>query len=258
MWLVRIANPPSDARPTEGSFPRCTHPCYQYLTPGAHIPLRFVALPLGDYPPPALQVHLETAAAAGIVPHLCAFAAQGCAAAAAARSSPTPPSPGPTTSTSSPASPPHPDPSALTPGSPEALAAAAAQWPAVRGAVVPLLRGLVGCSAASRAKLYACGGLDIFLHLLSDQVGAQAILVPYRFGVLSGWALHVNGLRVNHRHLLSDQVGRGRLYQGGFAARPPTRMLVGALSVRAHAVVPAPSVRPGVQLPLWRRAQKCS
>ncbi len=129
-------------------------------------------------------MHLETAAAAGIVPHLCAFAAQGCAAAAAARASPTPPSLGPatTTSTSSPTSPPHPDPSALNPGSPAALAAAAAQWPAVRGAVVPLLRGLVGCSAASRAKLYACGGLDIFLHLLSDQVGVW--VVRYRIGTV--------------------------------------------------------------------------
>ncbi|GFR52579.1 hypothetical protein Agub_g15172 [Astrephomene gubernaculifera] len=120
------------------------------------------------------KVHLEAAASAGIIPHLCSFAAQACAAVAATRSqrqassgSAQAPS---TAASSTPAQPAAAvDVSGMTPGSPAAIQAAAAQWPTVRGFVVPLLLGMVVCSSATRNKLYGNHGLDIFLHLLSDE-----------------------------------------------------------------------------------------
>lgn len=48
--------------------------------------------------------------------------------------------------------------------------AAAAQWRSIRWAVVALLQDMVGCSPATRAKLWASNGLDLFLALLAEEV----------------------------------------------------------------------------------------
>ncbi|GIL49282.1 hypothetical protein Vafri_5411 [Volvox africanus] len=121
------------------------------------------------------KVHMEAAASSNIIPHLCSFAAQCWAAVsstrlqrqaslggnAAAAGSQTP--------RLAQTSLQHVDPVSMTPGSPAALAAAAAQWPTVRGFVVPLLLGMVACSATTRLKLFQSHGLEIFLQLLSDE-----------------------------------------------------------------------------------------
>jgi hypothetical protein len=43
---------------------------------------------------------------------------------------------------------------------------------AVRGFVVPMLIGMASTSSSTRAKLWACNGIDIFLQLLGEEVGA--------------------------------------------------------------------------------------
>ena len=49
-------------------------------------------------------------------------------------------------------------------------AAAEARRAAVRGFVVPMLIGMASTSSSTRAKLWACNGLDIFLQLLGEEV----------------------------------------------------------------------------------------
>jgi hypothetical protein len=44
------------------------------------------------------------------------------------------------------------------------------RWARLRGFVVTMLVNLVSCSSSTRAKLWAASGLDVFLHLLAEQV----------------------------------------------------------------------------------------
>lgn len=103
------------------------------------------------------KVHLEVAATAGVVPHLCRFAAEALVL--------SPPPPPPATNTQDPAA-------AVT----AAAAAGSAGDPprdprrvAFRSHVVPLLMGLVSTSSSTRAKLWASNGLDLFLQMLAEQ-----------------------------------------------------------------------------------------
>jgi hypothetical protein len=55
------------------------------------------------------------------------------------------------------------------------------RWARLRGFVVTGLVNLVSCSSSTRAKLWAASGLDVFLHLLAEQVaglGGQAGACP--------------------------------------------------------------------------------
>lgn len=85
-----------------------------------------------------MQAHLEAAANAGAVPHLCRFVVE------------------------------------QTGGAAEAGAGGAGLvnrlplWPAFRGFVVPMLVGMVTCSSSTRSRLWATNGPDVFLHLLAD------------------------------------------------------------------------------------------
>lgn len=51
-------------------------------------------------------------------------------------------------------------------------AASEARRAAVRGFVVPMLIGMASTSSSTRAKLWACNGIDIFLQLLGEEVRA--------------------------------------------------------------------------------------
>ena len=120
------------------------------------------------------RVHLEVAATAGLVPHLCRMTLEaaavgglgvaavpsseattpgGAAAAAAARSDPL--------------------------GGPLVLGveqAAEGSRVAMRQFMVPMLIGLASTSSSTRAKLWASNGLDIFLQLLGESVSCKGIV----------------------------------------------------------------------------------
>mmetsp|Transcript_5084 Transcript_5084/g.11041 ORF Transcript_5084/g.11041 Transcript_5084/m.11041 type:complete len:1296 (+) Transcript_5084:141-4028(+) len=125
------------------------------------------------------KVHLEAAASAGIIPHLCRLAAEGMAASQQQQlqqqqqsSSSQPPA-----------------------GTPE--------WSSFRGFVVPMLIGMVSCSSSTRAKMWASNGLTIFLSLLSEpdtqvQVGVLQ--------ALDTW-LAEDHIRVQQRLCEKDSVG---------------------------------------------------
>jgi len=91
------------------------------------------------------RVHLEVAATAGIVQHLCRFAVESSPAAAAVQRG------------------------AGGAGDP-LTGPAEARRVAVRGFVVPMLIGMASTSSSTRAKLWACNGIDIFLQLLGEEV----------------------------------------------------------------------------------------
>ena len=84
------------------------------------------------------QVHLEAAATAGIMPHLCRFAREA----------------------------------TLGGGDETVMRLRQEQWLRFRGLVVPMLVGMVSCSSIARAKLWAAEGIDVFLALLREQVSS--------------------------------------------------------------------------------------
>mmetsp|Transcript_24751 Transcript_24751/g.62835 ORF Transcript_24751/g.62835 Transcript_24751/m.62835 type:complete len:1266 (-) Transcript_24751:519-4316(-) len=117
------------------------------------------------------KVHLEAAANVNAIAHLVHFAQKGieatAAVAAASAAAVDTSTPGPSSSAQTPAG-------ASLSGTGAAAAAAspaaaaAARWASIRGYVVPMLVGMVSCSASTRAKLWAVGGLDLFLQLLAQ------------------------------------------------------------------------------------------
>eukprot|EP00878_Enallax_costatus_P026428 GHUV01028360.1.p1 GENE.GHUV01028360.1~~GHUV01028360.1.p1 ORF type:complete len:341 (+),score=134.42 GHUV01028360.1:226-1248(+) len=108
------------------------------------------------------KVHLEVAATAGIIPHLCRFANelsssyQAPAAANSANSSGNALAPA--------VGDPLADPAVL-----QAQAAVEARRTAVRALVLPMLLGMVHTSSSTRAKLWASNGLDLFLTLMANE-----------------------------------------------------------------------------------------
>lgn len=83
-----------------------------------------------------LKVHLEAAASAGVTPHLSRLAKES-----------------------------------VVPGLMQQQRRL--QWPKFRVLVVPMLVGMVSCSASTRNKLWTCDGLDIFLQLLKEKVSRE-------------------------------------------------------------------------------------
>lgn len=150
------------------------------------------------------KVHLEVAAAAGAVPHLCRFAQElvagdkgvieGGDAGQRDTLTPTAGSNGPGSTGGiadgpgpGPGSDPGLGPGASTSPGPMAAAAAggaAARWSMLRMMVVPLLMGMVKTSASTRAKMWASSGLDILLQMLSMEDSAVQLGV---LGALDVW-----------------------------------------------------------------------
>eukprot|EP00775_Hariotina_reticulata_P013544 gene13544-13671_t len=170
------------------------------------------------------RVHLEVAATAGIVPHLCRFASEAVAAAAAAQQGMAP-------NSSSVLSPVAGDPLA----EPAALSAAAAQEArraAVRTFVVPLLIGMASTSSSTRAKLWASNGLDIFLQLLGTEDSQMQVGLMRTLDI---W-LAEDHSRVENRLCQREAVGQLievyiRLCRGATARSPVMPQMLDSLKV---------------------------
>jgi hypothetical protein len=98
--------------------------------------------------PPVHGRTRQVAATAGIVQHLCRFAVESSPALLGQQAGQLPPVLDPLTG----------------------AAATEARRAAVRGFVVPMLIGMASTSSSTRAKLWACNGIDIFLQLLGEEV----------------------------------------------------------------------------------------
>jgi hypothetical protein len=117
------------------------------------------------------RVHLEVAATAGLVPHLCRMTVEAAAVGGLGSSgmqsagANTPSGAAAAAATVRLGGDPLGSPAGLT-----AEQAAEASRSAMRQHMVPMLIGLASTSSSTRAKLWASNGLDIFLQLLGEAV----------------------------------------------------------------------------------------
>ncbi|KIZ03198.1 hypothetical protein MNEG_4758 [Monoraphidium neglectum] len=130
------------------------------------------------------RVHLEVAATAGIVQHLCRFALESSPALSQQQQQQ------------------QQQPAVLDPLT--GAAAAEARRAAVRGFVVPMLIGMASTSSSTRAKLWACSGLDIFLQLLGEEDSQMQVGL---LRALDTWLLEDHA-RVEHRLVAPQAVGQ--------------------------------------------------